>query len=194
MPISGGAEQRLCEDCSGLGWSGDGKRVLYWQGDPIREYTVDVETGKRQMVLGKDRISFYAGGFSPDDRWISFCTISPSTPALQPFLIAPVRNGEAAGQSEWTEIDSARWSCKGRWSQDQFLFYFLSVRDGHSCLWAIRLNPATGRPAGEAFPVYHLHQARYLLDSADIGIAVVKNGIYFSQRERRSNIWLSEPQ
>ncbi|MBK5292019.1 MAG: PD40 domain-containing protein [Acidobacteriia bacterium] len=195
MPISGGAEQKLCQDCSGLGWSGDGKRVLYWQGDPIREYTVDVESGKHQMVLRNDRVSFYAGGFSPDDRWISFCTLTPSELAFQwSLMIAPVRNGEAAGQSEWTEIENAGWSCKGRWSPDQSVLYFLSLRDGHVCLWAVRLNPVTGRPAGDPFAVYHLHQARHVLAGTDIGIAVAKDGIYFSQRERRSNIWLSEPQ
>jgi hypothetical protein len=44
------------------------------------------------------------------------------------------------------------------WSSDGGLLYYLSDRDGHTCVWAQRLDPATKRPLGAPFSVYHLHR------------------------------------
>jgi hypothetical protein len=46
------------------------------------------------------------------------------------------------------------------WSPDGALLYFLSEREGFRCILAQRLDPATKRLLGEAFPVRHFHTAR----------------------------------
>jgi hypothetical protein len=35
-------------------------------------------------------------------------------------------------------------------------------RDGHTCVWAQRLDPATKQPQGAAYPLYHLHRTETL--------------------------------
>ena len=40
------------------------------------------------------------------------------------------------------------------------MLYFFSVRDGFRCLYVQAVDPATGRPVGDAALVKHLHNVR----------------------------------
>ena len=37
------------------------------------------------------------------------------------------------------------------------MLYFTSNRDGSTCLWAVRLDPATKKPLAEPYAVRHFH-------------------------------------
>ena len=73
----------------------------------------------------------------------------------------PVRDRGEIPQSEWIEAtDGSAFDVVPEFSPNGNLLYFQSQRDGSRCIWALRLEPATRRPAGAPFPVYHFHRAR----------------------------------
>jgi hypothetical protein len=75
------------------------------------------------------------------------------------------------------------------------MLYFVSYRDGFLCIWAIRLDPATKKPAGAPFAVYHSHGARLSLSNcvlASIYIPVATDKLVLPLGERRGNIWLAD--
>jgi len=82
-----------------------------------------------------------------------------------------------------------------RWSPDGNLLPYLSKRDGFVCLWAQRLEPATKRPAGSAFAVYHSHSIRRSLGGVLEGSAgpeVVRGKIVIALKELTGNVWMAE--
>jgi hypothetical protein len=44
------------------------------------------------------------------------------------------------------------------WSADGGELYYFSDRDGHTCVWAQRLDARTRQPRGAPYPLYHLHR------------------------------------
>ena len=74
------------------------------------------------------------------------------------------------------------------WSPDGSRLYFASERDGFSCIWQQRLDPATKRPLGPPSPVYHFHNAR----SAHDGLSVAQDKVAFTILETTGNLWMSE--
>ena len=130
---------------------------------------------------------------APDLKWVAF---SLPEVANSPVKVAPLRDGRAAAESEWTTVaaypghNSRPW-----WSPDGNLLYFLSLKDNYPDIWAQRLHPVTKRPLGEVFVVYHFHETRKapnILGGASFGPAVGKNQITFSLLEQSGNIWIAE--
>jgi hypothetical protein len=110
-----------------------------------------------------------------------------------PVRIAPLRNGVAAEESEWIEVtDGSGLDASPWWSPDGGLLYFFSRRDGFECLWAQRLDPATKKPVGPAFDVYHFHGARRVVNTSTVGPALSANKLVFSMGELSGNIWMAE--
>jgi Tol biopolymer transport system component len=189
----GGPEEKVCEDCgAALDWSADGRRLLYWYGNPIREAIFDLAARKRQDVVTHRKYHVYSGKMSPDDRWIAFSIAD--APGSSPSFIAPVRDGGPAPESEWIPIANSRWLCRFLWSPDGGLLYYLSRSDGFDCIWAQRLDRVTKRPLGQPFAVHHIHDVRYGLIAGQFGAALTNDTLYFSLEERTGNLWLAEPQ
>src|SRR5437667_6998711 len=66
----------------------------------------------------------------------------------------PVRERGEIPQSEWIEAtDGSAFDVVPEFSPNGNLLYFQSQRDGSRCIWALRLEPATRRPAGAPFPL-----------------------------------------
>jgi len=86
-------------------------------------------------------------------------------------------------------MDGEVWA----WSPDGNLVYLNSWRDGHECIWALRLRPGTKRPIGEPFAVFHSHGARIAISNQiEQAMAVGGNRLVFSMGERTGNIWMAE--
>ena len=113
-------------------------------------------------------------------------------------MIVPFKPGTAIPEAEWRLLidKPAADERQPFWSSDGRLLYFLSERDGFRCVWAVRIDTATGGAAGEPFGVRHFHQFRHSLldfnDVADIGLSVAGRNLYLALREIQSNIWLAE--
>ena len=81
------------------------------------------------------------------------------------------------------------------WSPDGRFLYFVSERDGFSCVWARQLNPVTKQPIGDAFAVRHFHSARFSLRHVGsrgflTGLTAVDGALLFAMGELKGNIWL----
>ena len=82
-----------------------------------------------------------------------------------------------------------------RWSPDGTLLYYVSEADGFRCIRARRLDPATKRPIGQPFDVYHSHSARRSLMNAWFAwleISVSPDKLFFNLGEPTGNIWMAE--
>ena len=130
---------------------------------------------------------------SPDLKWVAFHLPGVTN---TPVKIAPLRDGRAAGESEWITVAAYPGrNLRPWWSPDGNLLYFLSAKDNYPDIWAQRLHPLTKRPVGEAFAIYHFHETRKapnFLATAAFGPAVGKSQITFSLLEQSANIWIGE--
>jgi hypothetical protein len=82
----------------------------------------------------------------------------------------------------------------GTWSPVGPLLYFLSDADGHMCVWAEPIDHETGKVAGDAFPVWHFHEARRSMASLPLpsrGIGLSRSRLVVSLVESASNVWLA---
>jgi len=109
-------------------------------------------------------------------------------------MIAPVRNGVPAGQSEWVSITDGKYADdKPQLSPDGNTLYFTSERDGYLCIWAQHLDRSTKRPINAPFVVQHFHNAQWrILDSNryQTELWVARDKIVTNFRETHSDIWM----
>jgi Tol biopolymer transport system component len=199
VSAAGGEAETVCEDCyMAEDLSVDGRKLLTTGPVPAQQnvftvFLIDLESRKRSQLLTHPRWSIWGPSFSPDGRWISFHVAETGLESRRAY-IAPFREDMTLGEKDWIPIatDSAQQT---RWSPDGNLLYYLSARDGFVCLWAQRLEPATKRPAGSPFPVYHSHSAaRAISNVGDYSkrMAVVRGQILLTLGEKSSNIWMTE--
>jgi dipeptidyl aminopeptidase/acylaminoacyl peptidase len=193
IPAAGGEAAILLKfERSGdvFGWSPDSRRILYWDGEPVRYSAFGLAARKSTVLVSHPSYSIHDASLSPDQRGVAFHT--PLRNAI--MRIAPVRNGRAAGEAEWVTLDDRGVdNRKPWWSPDGNLLYFFSMRDGFACIYAQRLEPASKRPIGEPVPVYHFHRARVrAFVGAWLGPAILPDRIILSLTEGTSNVWLAE--
>jgi Tol biopolymer transport system component len=185
VPASGGVPEMICEDCGEMNdWSSDGKHIL---GHTVSGRVWLLELASRRMteLLAPPGRWWASGRFSPDERWITLLDGRSWHSYVAPF------QGEASiGQSALITITEGLMR---PWSPDGTLLYGWADRDGFVCLWAQRLDPATKRPAGAPFAIFHSHSARLsLANGSDLEVDVARDKIVFSMGERTGNIWMAE--
>lgn len=201
MPSGGGVAEKLCDDCGTIyDWSRDGKWViLRSRAQPRRLRLLSLTSGQSRDYLQHPGYSFYGPRLSPDNRWLATC--ARSGPLQWRLIIVPFRaDGPAPGQRDWVAItgeDAVYMST--RWSPDGSVLYFTSMRDGSTCIWAQRLDPATKRPAGDPWPVHHAHSARFSLELPGGGATSITlhggapgSRMVFPMTEKTGNIWMAE--
>jgi serine/threonine protein kinase/Tol biopolymer transport system component len=191
IPSSGGVSRMLsARPLTAAAWSPDQSLLLaadYTKAKTSIE-TVEVNSGKASVYLMDAKRNLYPRAFSPDGRWIAFSMASPDG---QTLMVAPFRPSAPPPEREWLAVtDSLANDFAPRWSPDGRILYFISERDGFACIWARRVDPATQKPVGEAFPVLHLHGASLRMRAAERYLSVVKDKAFFSLEERSGSIWM----
>ena len=149
--VKGGVPRKVCDGCLLWGFLSDSRRaVATLEGRDLQ--LIDVLSGATTTVLSATADSINRPSFSPDGRWLAFRRQTGDVGKT--FLI------RATGGS----LDSAAIidepTTTGRpagWSPDSRVLYLLLDTDGFRCLWAQRVDPATGRPVGTPTVARHLH-------------------------------------
>jgi Tol biopolymer transport system component len=176
-----------------MGWSPDGKRIVYYYwGSSARYGSIDIVTHKRVEVIHHQK-NLHMLRLLPDGNWLTFHMPILLTEGRSPILIAPLRNGVAAGESEWIPVTDGAGIEATPWSSpDGSILYFLSQRDGFQCVWAQHLDPVSKRPKGTPFEVAHFHGARHKLREAGFGPGIAADKLVFTMSDSTGNIWMTK--
>jgi Tol biopolymer transport system component len=182
---SGHSPEKLCEGCTrATDWSRDENALLIFGESPYQVTLLSLASLKQTPVLRHHKYSLLYGRFSPDGRWISFTV--RIRPDLARIAIAPLNGAKPVPEHAWITIADVGLDDYANWSPDGKTLYFSSPKDGNSCLFAQRIDPATGRPVGTEFAVQHFHgrvtfgHGGWVASLGRIGIALV---------DRTSNVW-----
>jgi len=191
---AGGDPVLLCDDCGEpRSWSGDGHSLLYQQ-DRLGFMSIGLvdPSGIRPDLIRSPGGSLYSPRFAPAGDWIAFVSRTP--PDVHRVFLVPFRNGRAAARDEWIAVtETGQWVDKPRWSPNGNILYFLSDRDGFTCIWAQRLSPAGKRPNGDAAPIWHFHDRRQSLgNSSSMELSIARNGALLTLNESTGNVWIVE--
>jgi hypothetical protein len=182
----GGGPEKLCDNCfRATGWSRDEKSVLVFAGSPYRVELLDIASHRQTPVVSHPVHHLLYARFSPDNRWISFTERLGQNQGR--IVLATLDRQRPIPEDAWIPIAGEGPQDWAHWSPDGKTLYFTSLRDGHHCLWGRRLDPVSHRPAGEAFPVLHLHR-RYLY--ATDGWTISQGRLVMILTEKRGSIWM----
>jgi dipeptidyl aminopeptidase/acylaminoacyl peptidase len=153
-PVDEPVGRELCRDCRIVDFFDGGRQVLVHRFGRGLSRIVRND-GDEEPVLETGERALLDADLSPDARWLAVKLGHPD----DTVSIAIVSRGEVvAPADDWIHVAGGdRWVGSPRWSADGAILYFLTDRDDHICVWGQRIDPATKRPVGEAFPVVHAH-------------------------------------
>jgi serine/threonine protein kinase/Tol biopolymer transport system component len=185
-----GAGRKICGDCIVRSFFTNPKDAIIQYGNTLVRQ--DLAAGSRTPLFTPSDGTVRDASLSPDDRWLAILLVKPA--GGRTIYAAPV-SGKAVSERESTLlVEGTSYEDSPRWSADGRLIYFISERDGHSCIWAQRLDPVTKRPSGSPFAVHHVHQARAMLNRPRGWgpISVAGDRLVFVLAEIGGNIWMAE--
>jgi eukaryotic-like serine/threonine-protein kinase len=201
VAAAGGQPEQICEGCTPKGFSSNGSVVLLQKYDLTdvdkdRIVALDLHTRTEKDFLSLPDAPLFNPYFSWDDRWVVFKKMRSGDSFPSQILIAPVRNGSAAGEAEWIAVTDGQHSDdKPQFSADGNTVYFTSTRDDYLCIWAQRLDPVTKHPVGSPFAFEHFHNtagraAVFNQGSSDLSVA--RDKILINLPQVRSEIWMTQ--
>ena len=194
VDTNGGAPRKVCEDCQIYQIGGDNSQVIAVEGG-ARVTRIDLKRGVRTSVVTASPLSTevdVAGELldrpllSPNDRWMVFNS-------GRKVFVAPIFQNRETPPQEWiTVYERSGAERSAGVSPDGSLLYLLLERDGFRCLYAVRVDPETGKPAGEEpFLVHHFHDASRQWGSTGFGSATVTGMFLVELYETTGNIWMT---
>jgi Tol biopolymer transport system component len=156
MPLTGGEAHALPPGFTNpFDWSPDGKRIVHTCPPPAATASLCVSSptatnaADTVTLVSDPEYSFWQGRYSPDGRWIAFNAQNLKDAGVSVIGIV------AASGGKWSPLTARKlWADKPRWAPDGRAIYFVSNREGAFFdVWGLRIDPATGTPAGEEFRV-----------------------------------------
>ncbi|MDA1313302.1 MAG: hypothetical protein O2968_08210 [Acidobacteria bacterium] len=154
---------------------------------------LDAETGQTEEIeLRHPEHPVHVLRFSPDQQWVAF-KLFMAGGLKGTMFIARADGYRIAEQSEWIPLADKLWNNRNWWSPDGSILYFLSFRDGFTCIWKQRLNPETKQPIGEPEALQHFHGETRNVNPLAFGYGMAADRLYFPMSEAKGNIWLAEP-
>ncbi|MBI1761434.1 MAG: PD40 domain-containing protein [Acidobacteria bacterium] len=202
LPVAGGDEQVLTTAGPLVeptwDWSTDGTRILvgFMRSTPVRRLigTIPVSAAphaeaQMHVVTSHPDENLYQARFSPDDRWISFCTAKMNQAGISTIYVVPAAGGE------WTRLTEGHsFDDKPRWSPDGRMLYFISNRTGFFNVWGIRFDPVTGQPVGAPFRVTPFDSPSQMIleDVRIMELALAADRLVLPLMEVTGNLWILE--
>jgi hypothetical protein len=182
MATAGGAARKICEDCDVFAFASDQEVLIQTRAPAGVFWLLDLQTREQVRLVAGDaadpRISW-------NQRWMAF--IESDAIHVAPF-------GRRELKPEQGQTIARRDSNADRatgWSPDSTVLYLLLERDGFRCLYGVKIDPQSGRPQGDVFPVHHFHNARWRWGSTSRASAVVTGLVISGQYEWSGNIWMT---
>lgn len=194
--LEGGPPKRLCTGCSlPTSWLDTNRAILYRAGSPSTINMIDPQTGDHRLVLKQDGVSLSEPSWSPKVQYLLFSSQTEGQGNKQIFAVRFPRS-TASAEGKWIPITVASESSgRPRWSGDGRTIFYVSTRDGFSCLWGQTFDPETGETSGPPFAVMHYHSGRNSIDviaPRSFNLSVVGDSIYFNLGESSSSIWVGK--
>jgi eukaryotic-like serine/threonine-protein kinase len=182
---NGGVPKKVCDRCEISLWTRDDRQIVIVEPGSNGFTRLDVRTGARTPLVTTTRI-IDRPMFGPNGAWVTF----NGGGGVQ---LAPVHPDRPSGEDEWTTILKTSGGAErtAGMSPDGRLLYVLLERDGFRCLYAMKIDPGTGRPLGEPSVVAHFHDALRRWGSTGLGSAVASNLFVANLTEEKSNIWMT---
>lgn len=202
LSVAGGDEQALTSAGPLVeptwDWSADNAHILagLMRGAPARRLlgllpvsaAPHAEAQMRALTSHPDE-NLYQARFSPDERWISFCSARMNQAGISTISVIPAAGGE------WIRVtDGRHFDDKPRWSPDGRIIYFISDRTGFFNVWGIRFDAATGQPVGEPFRVTAFGSPGQMIleDVRVMELALAADRLILPIMEVSGNIWILE--
>lgn len=185
LRLDGGGEQ-LISEAVGLANSFTPEGGIFYHDAPGRLSVLDLASRRGTLLFEKPDHRLVRARLSPDGRWLAFGEQSRGRSRI---LVAPYRDPARIEEEEWIEVTEGRfWDHDGHWSPGSNVIYFSSDRDGYTCLWAQRLDPATKRPSGAPEALLHEHSA----SRAITGFSLARDRPVVTMGERTGSIWMAD--
>ena len=184
--------REICQDCRILDFF-TGSKFALARIDRYQLARFDLATGETRPVLQLMNGTVLDAALSPDDRWVVCRLGRPDGRAA--ISIAPVGETAASDNDGILIAEDDRFLGSPKWSPNGNIIYYLSSVDGHCCIWARRLDPASKKPAGEVFGVLHVHHGSFRIDIPDgnEALGVADDKLIFYGAEATGNIWVAKP-
>ncbi len=184
--------KKLCTGCSNpTGWFDGDRGILYRVGVPSTIKMADPKTIETKIVLEADGTSLDDESWSPRNQHLLF-TASRDGSTKQVFAVLFPKSTQAVS-GEWIPITSeSEFSYRPRWSGDGETVFYLSTRDGFSCVWGQHFDIEYGRATSKPFAVMHYHNPRFSpasVVSHSFNLSVSDDSIYLNVGETNSSIW-----
>jgi Tol biopolymer transport system component len=177
-------------------WSTDGRTLLGGcpQGASRRVGTCLLDVRESDQPNATLRVlaadpgrNFYEQRFSPDQRWISFISVSATDAGVSTVCIMPAAGGP------WRAVTDGRaYDDKPHWAPDGRTIYFVSPRDGALNVWGRRFDTTRGTPVGVPFQVTTFSGPRQMISAslAQMQIALTADRLFLPITETQSEVWI----
>lgn len=193
LAASGARRDVPCNSCLRLfSFSPDGNILLYGArgADTGQMYlrTLNLSSGESRALAGEAE-GITNADWSPDGRFIALASFNRGV-----HRVMVMSAGRGEGPVPIT--DGFSFSGYPRWSPDGKLLYFLSDEDMFRCLYAARINPATGGNTGPGWVVHHFHQAQrspYGVSADEQSLVIRPEAAYLTMKEARGGVWVGDP-
>jgi Tol biopolymer transport system component len=193
VPFGGGGSKQICSDCGEpRAWLPDGTGLLYQKLSPGESLIGGLDrSGRTTPLLRSTESALFSPSMSRDGKWLALIVRTP--PNDHRVTVVPLHDGIAAAQPDWISVtEPGPWVNKPRWSPNGNMLYYISDRDGFTCIWAYRLDPITKRPAGAPMAVMHFHSGSISLDAAyGLELSVANDKLVVDIGQSSGNIWLA---
>jgi eukaryotic-like serine/threonine-protein kinase len=178
--------REFCDTCLLHSFFPDpGKAVVEYDDGLVRQ---DLTNGRRSLLLRWENSRIFDAEVSPDGRWMAV-TLGEKSGRNTIYLV-PLRDAPASEQ-DWIVVGQEDYMLDSpSWSADGNILYFLSEKDGRTCVWAQRLEPNTRKPVDPSFEVYHEGHPG-LVPRRWRKIALARDRLIALMEETTGNVWLA---